>query len=145
MEVICHINANKVFFPQCKWEGRFSLLFKKYLLNWPLYAEDVDLVPGSGRSPGGGQGNPLQYSCLGNPMDRGAWRVTVHGVAKGWTQLRDWAVSLFLSLHRTSCRSELFMARILSYKSVMVFLSATCSTPGLTSAAAQPLHASFLT
>ena len=39
-------------------------------------------VPGSGRSPGGGHGNPLQYSCLENLMDRGAWRATVHGVAK---------------------------------------------------------------
>ena len=39
-------------------------------------------VPGWGRSPGGGNGNPLQYSCLGNPMDRGAWWTTVHGVAK---------------------------------------------------------------
>jgi len=40
----------------------------------------VDLVPGFGRSPGEGNGNPLQYSCLGNPMDRGAWRATVHEV-----------------------------------------------------------------
>ena len=40
------------------------------------------LIPGSGRSPGGGHGNPLQYSCLENPMDRGAWRLTVHGVTK---------------------------------------------------------------
>ena len=40
------------------------------------------MIPGSGRSPGEGNGNPLQYSCLGNPMDRGAWRATVHGVAK---------------------------------------------------------------
>ena len=39
-------------------------------------------IPGSGRSPGGGNGNPLQYSCLENPMDRGAWRATVHGVTK---------------------------------------------------------------
>ena len=44
-------------------------------------------IPGSGRSPGGGHGNPLQYSCLENPMDRGAWRATVHGVAKSWTRL----------------------------------------------------------
>ena len=43
---------------------------------------DVGLIPGSGRSPGGGLGNPLQYSCLENPMGRGAWRATVHGVAK---------------------------------------------------------------
>ena len=41
---------------------------------------DDDLIPGSGRSPGGGHGNPLQYSCLGNPMDRGAWQAIVHGV-----------------------------------------------------------------
>ena len=46
-------------------------------------------VPGLGRSPGEGNSNPLQYSCLENPMDRGAWRATIHGVAKGWTQLSD--------------------------------------------------------
>ena len=46
---------------------------------------DVGLVPGSGRSPGEGNGNPLQYSCLENPMDRGAWWATVHGVTKGQT------------------------------------------------------------
>ena len=44
-------------------------------------------IPGPGRSPGEENGNPLQYSCLGNPMDRGAWRATVHGVIKSWTQL----------------------------------------------------------
>ena len=49
---------------------------------------DVSLIPRSGRSPGGGHGNPLQYSCLENPMDRGAWRAIVHGVAKSWTQLK---------------------------------------------------------
>ena len=43
---------------------------------------DTGLIPGLGRSPGGGNGNPVQYSCLGNPMDRGAWRATVHGVTK---------------------------------------------------------------
>ena len=48
-------------------------------------AGDWGLIPGSGRSPGEGNGNPLQYSCLGNPMDRGAWRVTVHGVTKSRT------------------------------------------------------------
>ena len=46
---------------------------------------DVALIPGSGRSLGGRHGNPLQYSCLENPMDRGAWRPTVHGVAKSQT------------------------------------------------------------
>ena len=44
--------------------------------------KDPGSIPGSGRSPGGGNGNPLQYSCLENPMDRGAWQATVHGVTK---------------------------------------------------------------
>ena len=47
--------------------------------------EDPGLIPWSGRSPGEGNGNPLQYSCLENPMDRGAWWATVHGVAKSQT------------------------------------------------------------
>ena len=50
--------------------------------NPPAKVEDVSFIPGSGRSPGEGNGNPLQYSCLGNPMDRGTWVVTVHGVTK---------------------------------------------------------------
>ena len=116
-----------------------------YSKEFAYNAGDLGLIPGPGRSPGEGNGNPLQYSCLGNLMDKGAWRVTVHGVTKGWTQLCDWAVSLFLGLQPTSRGSELFMASVLSYKSVMFFLSATCSMPGLTSAAAQPLHTSFLT
>ena len=49
---------------------------------------DASLIPGSGRSPGGGHRNPLQYSCLENPMDRGAWQATVHRVAKSWTGLK---------------------------------------------------------
>ena len=52
-------------------------------------AGDTGWFPGSGRSPGGGNGNPLQYSCLENPMDRGAWWATVLGVAKSRAQLSD--------------------------------------------------------
>ena len=55
--------------------------------NRPGKAGDVrntGLIPGSGRSCGGEHGNPLQYSCLENPMDRGAWRATAHGVTKSW-------------------------------------------------------------
>ena len=58
--------------------------------NPPAVAGDVrnaGSVPGSGRSPGVGNGNPLQYSCLENSMDRGAWWATVHGVAEGQTRL----------------------------------------------------------
>ena len=46
---------------------------------------DLDLIPGSGKSLGEGTGNPLQYSCLENFMNRGAWQATVHGVTKSWT------------------------------------------------------------
>ena len=50
-------------------------------------AEDLGVIPGWGRSPRERNGNPLQYSCLENTMDRGDWQATVHGVAKSWTQL----------------------------------------------------------
>ena len=53
--------------------------------NLPAIAEDVASIPGSGRSPGGGHDNPLQYSCLENPMDRGAWQATVHRVTRSQT------------------------------------------------------------
>ena len=49
---------------------------------------DTGLIPGSGRTPGEGHVNPLQYSCLENPMDRGAWKVTVHRAPKSRTQLK---------------------------------------------------------
>ena len=57
-------------------------------------ARNLGSIPGSGISPGEGNGNPLQYSCLKNPMDRGAWRATVHGVAKSWTRLSDFTFTL---------------------------------------------------
>ena len=53
--------------------------------NMPVNAEDVGSIPGWGRNPGEGNGNPLQYSCLENPMDRAAWRATVYGVTKSRT------------------------------------------------------------
>ena len=73
--------------------------------NMPVNAEDardVGSIPGLGRSPGGGNGNPLWYSCLENPMDRGASWATVHGVAKSWTQ---W--SLHSYIHRFFQISEM--------------------------------------
>ena len=50
--------------------------------NLTASADDIHSIPGSGRSPGEGNGNPLQFSCLGNPMDIGAWQATVHEVAE---------------------------------------------------------------
>ena len=60
----------------------------------------VGSIPGSGRSPGGGHGNPLQYSGLENPMDRGTWGAIVHRVVKSWTQLKQ------LSMHEPGLANE---------------------------------------
>ena len=57
--------------------------------NCPVNAEDVGSIPGLGRSPGGGIGNPFQYSCLGNPVDGGARWARVHGAANSWARLSD--------------------------------------------------------
>ena len=59
--------------------------------NLPISVADEALVPGLGRSPGEGNGNPFRCSCLGNPVDRGAWWAIVQVVAKNWAQLSDWA------------------------------------------------------
>ena len=53
--------------------------------NPPADTGDVGLIPGLGISPGEGNGNPLWYSCLENPIGKGAWQATVHGIAKNWT------------------------------------------------------------
>ena len=69
-------------------------------------AGDPGLIPGLGRSPGEGNGNPLQYSCLENPTDGGAWQVAVHGVAKSRTRLSDFTSLHFLAqqeVPRSSC------------------------------------------
>ena len=59
-------------------------------------ARDPSSIPGSGRSPGEGNGNPLQYSCLENSMDKGAWWATVHGVTKSWTRLSNFTFTFTL-------------------------------------------------
>ena len=67
--------------------------------NLPVNAEDAGdtgSIPGSGRSPGGGSGNPLQCSCLANSMDRGAWRATIHGVSKSQTWLITYTHGIYL-------------------------------------------------
>ena len=90
----CCVNfcCTSKWFRYIYWASQVVLVVK----NLPDNAGDIrDLgsVPGSGRSPGGGHGNPLQYSCLQNPRDRGTWWATVHGVAKIQTQLK-WPSSI---------------------------------------------------
>ena len=67
------------------WDSLVAQMVK----HLPAILGDPGSIPGSGRSSGEGNGNPLQYSCLENSMDGGAWWATVHGVAKSWTRLRD--------------------------------------------------------
>ena len=71
---------------------------------------DMGSIPGLGRSPGGGHGNPLQYSCLENPVGRGALQATVHRIRKSWTQLRQ------LSMHTYMC------ACVYKYMCVYVYM-----------------------
>ena len=68
---------------------------------------DTGSIPGWRRFPGGGQGNPLQYSCLGHPMDRGAWRPTAHGVAKS----RTWPKQLHMHAFRFSYKNRYLKVR----------------------------------
>ena len=72
------------------WEGKASA----------CNAGDPGLIPGLGRSPGEGNGNPLQYSSLENPMDRGAWYAIVHGVANSWTRLNNFTLLSLMGHHR---------------------------------------------
>ena len=81
--------------------SKVQISFKKKKILLLFYGKEsafnagvLGLIPGSGRSPGEGNGNPLQYSCLENSMDRGAWWAPVHGVSKSWTRLSDLTLSL---------------------------------------------------
>ena len=68
--------------------------------NLPANAGDAGLIPGSEKSLGEGKGNPSQYFCLRNPMDRGAWQATVYGIAKSWTFLSNWAhTKAYIHMH----------------------------------------------
>ena len=78
---------------------------------------DLDSIPGLGRSPGGGHGNPFQYSCWKNPMDRGGWRATVHRVTKSWTQLK------LLSTHTYTAQGNSILFFIVCAKSFESYLS----------------------
>ena len=73
---------------ECLWASQVVVVVKKPSVN-AGDTRDVDLIPTLGRSPAGGHSSPLQYSCLKNPIDRGVWQATVHGVAKNQTGLKQ--------------------------------------------------------
>ena len=86
-------------------------------------ARDMDLIPGSGRSPGGGNGNPLQCSCWNNPMGRGAWQAAVHGAAKSRTERSMRA--------HTHTQTHTHIVVVLSLSHVGLFCNTmNCSPPG---------------
>ena len=98
-----------------RWASQVALVVRYP----PANAGDMGSIPGSGRSPGERHGNPLQYSCLENPMDSGAWWATVHRVTQSWTRLSNLArtvqrqshSSFTSTLHYPQNSSEIFISK----------------------------------
>ena len=110
---------------------------------------DMDLIPGSVKSPGGGHGNPPQYSCLENTTDRGAWQAIVHGVTKSWTRLKRLCMHtrtllLFLNHIRKEIHAFLSFSDVFNSRSLLVtyfkYRGVYMSVPN--SQSAPPLHPS---
>ena len=101
-------------------------LVAQMIKNLPLRQLDPGLIPGSGRSPGEGNGSPLQYSYLGNQMDRRAWQATVHGITKSWTRLSDFHFSGGTYIHICMC--------VHIHICVCVYMSFPCDSDGEESA-----------
>ena len=97
---------------------------------------DVGLICGLGRHPGEGNGNPLQYSCLENSMDRGAWWATVHGVTKSQTQLSDWAQPHMLNYFKKGKNTTETHRK-------MILICAMCEENAVTNWICQKLFAKF--
>ena len=85
---------------RCDLRNMLPWWFSSKEFTWD--AGDVGSIPASWRSPGGGHGNPLQYFCVENPMDRGAWQATVHGVTKNWTWLSTHTHCVCVCIHTYS-------------------------------------------
>ena len=95
--LLCSLEVSKVALPCSFFTSVWNMFINGSDGKASAYnAGDPDSIPSSGRSPGEGNGNPLQYSCLENPMDEGAWWATVHGVANSWTRLNDFTFTFIL-------------------------------------------------
>ena len=113
-----------IFFDhELEWATQVALVIKSLPADADVW--DMGSVPELGGFPGGGNGNPLQYSCLENRMDRAAWRATVQGVAKSWTQLKQlsthdlaWGTcfnhNLYMYTNTHTLLSKTFMKQYLS-------------------------------
>ena len=92
-------------------------------------AGEVDLISGSGRSSGERNSNPLQYSCMGNPMDKGVWQTTVHGVAKNWTPLSDYHQHIQWEFYqRVDVLYSYILVIIFSYEEQFIILNSKVIT-----------------
>ena len=94
-KIHCYLFTMKYLSPGHHWQKSYLSTGGAVVKNLPAIAGDVGLIPGSGRSPGRGNSNPLQYFCLENPMDREAWQGIVHGAAKGRIQLSSHTQVIF--------------------------------------------------
>ena len=143
--LIPHIRDHTVFVFLCLWLTSLSIMFSKsihveangkifFFSGWIICsrasphssvskesacsAGDLGLIPGSGRFLGEGNGNPFQYSCLENPMNREAWQATVHGVTKSWTWLK------WLSMHaHTAVELRFKHESIILWTALLCYLS----------------------
>ena len=133
LRCICQPHDPVQELPRCSKELHFPLVVRTSLLINAGDTRDPGSIPGSGRSPGGGNGNPLQYSCLKNPMDRGAWRATVHSVTKSQTWQSSWAHTQHtgpcLSLVSTTLWSLTLTTDQAKLKIIMKTVSATGQIP----------------
>ena len=102
----------------CSVSVYWASLIAQLIKNLPAMQETPGSIPGSGRSPGEGNGYPLYYSCLENSLDRGAWQAMVHGVANSQTQLKQ-----LNTAHSTlfSCWQLYYNSRIIAYFEISVF------------------------
>ena len=91
-------------------------------------ARDTGLIPARGRYPGVGNGNPLQYTCLENSMDRGAWWATVHGIAKSQTWLSNWGLNILLCAYMTIYLPILLLMALCSFQILTVRNNATMNS-----------------
>ena len=95
----CWVNLNFCTYIGCQNTDSHEKLWASLVAQWqrigvPMQeTQDLGSIHGPGRSPGEGNGDPLQYSCLGSPMDRGAWQATVHGVTKNQIWLSNWTTT----------------------------------------------------
>ena len=109
------------------WVSQVALVVKNPLANAGGIRVSVS-IPELGRSPGGGHGKPLQYSCLDNPMDRGAWWAAVHWIAKTWTRLKQ--LSMHTCIERIQLLTVMLQSELFHWVFICLSLQLGCKSCG---------------